>query len=91
MVCRGTIEPEKLPPTDDAAHLHGLRACVCACVCDPARIPTCVCVRRVYVCVRRVCVHVYVREYVYVRATCVVWSINLPSTGSSGCGKRKGL
>ena len=26
MVCRGKIEPEKLPPTDDAARLHGLRA-----------------------------------------------------------------
>lgn len=26
MVCRGKIEPEKLPPTDDAARFHGLRA-----------------------------------------------------------------
>ena len=25
MVCKGVIEPEKLPPTERAAHYHGLR------------------------------------------------------------------
>ena len=26
MTCRGVILPEKLPPTERAAHFHGLRA-----------------------------------------------------------------